>query len=79
MIVQGDADALEREAHSSAAPLYDLFLLGGRGELFQSLDVPGTPYAIAVQDGRVVAAGAAATTDTLSQVATSLALEAGSI
>jgi hypothetical protein len=68
VVAQGDAAALEKEAVSERGPMYDLFFRGGRGDLYQRLNVPGTPFAVAVRKGRIEAAGPAASTEQLFRV-----------
>ena len=68
VVGQGDAEAMSKEAESEQGPLFDLFLRGGRGEVYQKLGIPGTPWAVAVKGGRVESTGPASTAEQLSRV-----------
>ena len=73
IVAQGDAAALAKEATSEQGPLYDLLLVDGGGEVQKSLQVPGTPYAVAIARGRVEAAAVASTPDQLSRICVTVA------
>lgn len=77
IVARGDAPALAREAQSERGPLYDLFLRDDRAILSELVGVPGTPYAVAVRDGRVVAAKAVPTAEQLARVSAQASMEGG--
>lgn len=67
VVYQEAAQILNEEEPSGKQP-YDLLLVdGGRG-LYTKLGVPGTPYAVAVHDGRVNLARLAPTVEQLAKV-----------
>jgi hypothetical protein len=57
LVANGDAQSVATEATTAGGPLFDELLITGSGDLYQRLDVPGTPYAVSIRDRRVVAAG----------------------
>jgi hypothetical protein len=71
LVAQGDADAIAKEAESANGVLYDLLLRGGAGDLYQQLAIPGTPYAVAVREGRVAGSAAAPTSAQLIKISES--------
>jgi hypothetical protein len=58
---EGNATKLERAARTANRPLYDEFLEGVDDGLMQRLQIPSTPFAVAIRQSRVVAAGPART------------------
>lgn len=69
----GESAALVRAAATASEPLYDDFLSGADHPFRQQHQIPGTPFAVAVRHGRVVASGPAGTPAQLQQVADALA------
>lgn len=61
VLAEGNAARLVEVAQTPAGPLYDEFLAGLTRAMMLELDVPSTPYAIAVRHGHVIAAGPART------------------
>jgi hypothetical protein len=68
----GDAAALTEASVNREEPLYDELLSGADLSFRQQLRIPGTPFAIAVRGGRVIASGAAATPEDLQKIANAL-------
>lgn len=62
VVSQGDGVSLTQEAPGT----FDLLLEGGVADLYRELQIPGTPWAVAVSDGVVVATGAASNVPQLS-------------
>jgi hypothetical protein len=67
-LAEGDVQRLERAARGADGPLYDEILSGVTKSMMQDFEVPSTPFAIAVRNGRVAGAGPARTRDELASV-----------
>lgn len=69
VVAHGDPAVVSAEAVSPQGLVYDRLLVGNREDpLFVRLSIPGTPYAVAVRDGKVVRAGIAAKAEQLARV-----------
>lgn len=68
----GVAGSLAQHASASGEPLYDDFLTGADFAFRQQMQIPGTPFALAIRQGRVLAAGPTTTAAQLQDIADSL-------
>lgn len=66
---EGDAAALSRAASTPSGPLYDELLSGVDGRFMRQFNIPGTPYGLAVRQGRIVASGPARSSSELQKLA----------
>ena len=71
LVANGDPQSVAAEARIDGERLYDELLITGSGDLYQRLDVPGTPYAIAVRGRHVAGAGVSPTAADLARIAAS--------
>lgn len=69
LAADGDAAKLQQAALSARGPLYDEFLAGADQTFRQRFEVPGTPYAVAIRQGRVLASGPTRTPEDLQKIA----------
>jgi hypothetical protein len=65
---EGEAPRLARAATTPNGPLYDEFLAGADLALMQRLEIPSTPFAVAIRQGHVMASGPARTPEELEKI-----------
>lgn len=68
----GNPEKVREAATGPQGPLYDDFLIDADHTFRERIDVPGTPFAVAIRNERVVSSGPASTPEALQKVADSL-------
>jgi hypothetical protein len=69
LAVEGDPTGLLRASEGASGRPYDEVLAGVTRDMMRRLEIPGTPYAVALRDGVVMATGPARTPEELSGIA----------
>jgi len=68
----GPAPSLREAAMTDGGPLYDQFLTGADKSFRDRFNVPGTPFALAIRQQRIVASGPARTPEDVQKLANEL-------